>query len=67
MVFAFLSAGKGIGNILSGPLSEALVKRLDVQGIHMGYQSGYSSLIVFTGVTAFFGGCSFAAHRAGFL
>jgi hypothetical protein len=67
MVFAVLSAGKGVGNILSGPLSEALVRRVDLASIPRGYQSEYSGLIVFTGVTAFFGGCSFAARRAGFL
>lgn len=66
MVWACLSAGKGIGNLCSGPLSEAL--------LHAGnwsagaaYGSGYGALIVFTGVTALAGGWGYAAKRIGWL
>ncbi|KAF2102473.1 putative MFS monocarboxylate transporter [Rhizodiscina lignyota] len=67
MVFAFLGAGKGIGNIVSGPLSEALLKSASWRSAALGYGSGYGTLIIFTGVTAFFGGCSFVARRIGWL
>lgn len=67
MVFASLAAGKGIGNIASGPLSEALLRSASWENAALGYGSGYGTLIVFTGVTAVCGGCSFAARRAGWL
>ncbi|KAJ6007603.1 hypothetical protein N7540_011579 [Penicillium herquei] len=63
MVFACLAAGRGIGNIISGPLSEALVKGLPWEGqAGFGYGSGYGSLIVFTGVTGIVGGGSYVAR-----
>ncbi|KAJ5626742.1 hypothetical protein N7528_004169 [Penicillium herquei] len=63
MVFACLAAGRGIGNIISGPLSEALVKGLPWEGqAGFGYGSGYGSLIVFTGVTGVVGGGSYVAR-----
>lgn len=59
MVFAFLEAGRGVGNILSGPLSTALVKGYPWQGAVGGaYGSGYGILIVFTGFTTLLGGMS---------
>jgi MFS family permease len=68
MVFAFLALGRGVGNVVSGPLSEALVKDLPWQGeAFSGYGSGYGSLIAFTGVTALFGGGSFLWRRLGWL
>ncbi|KAJ5737575.1 uncharacterized protein N7483_002700 [Penicillium malachiteum] len=63
MVFACLAAGRGIGNIISGPLSEALIKGLPWEGqAGFGYGSGYGSLIVFTGVTGVVGGGSYVAR-----
>ncbi|KAM0119693.1 hypothetical protein ACP6JC_003661 [Aspergillus fumigatus] len=57
MVFAFLETGRGVGNVISGPLSEALLK---VGGWKAGafgaYGSEYGVLVVLTGVTAFLGG-----------
>ncbi|CAG8941417.1 unnamed protein product [Penicillium salamii] len=64
MVFASLSAGRGIGNLVSGPLSEALIKGMPWEGdAGYGYGSGYGSLIVFTGVTGLVGGGSYLARR----
>ncbi|KAJ5633147.1 hypothetical protein N7490_009486 [Penicillium lividum] len=64
MVFACLAAGRGIGNLVSGPLSEALVKGLPWKGnVAYGYGSGYGPLIVFTGVTGVVGGGSYLARR----
>ncbi|KFY93003.1 hypothetical protein V498_04620 [Pseudogymnoascus sp. VKM F-4517 (FW-2822)] len=66
MVFACLAAGRGIGNVASGPLSEILIRGMpwkDQGGF--AYGSGYGPLIVFTGVTAFFGGASVFGRRVG--
>ena len=64
MVFASLSAGRGVGNLVSGPLSEALIKGMPWEGdVKYGYGSGYGSLIVFTGVTGLVGGGSYLARR----
>ncbi|KAF6817192.1 major facilitator superfamily transporter [Colletotrichum sojae] len=68
MVFGMLAAGRGIGNVISGPLSEALIRGSPWkdEAAH-GYGSGYGTLIVFTGVTAFMGGASFLWKRIGWL
>lgn len=66
MVFACLSAGKGIGNLCSGPLSEALLHAGNWSA-GMAYGSGYGALITFTGVTALLGGWGYAAKRIGWL
>lgn len=56
MVFVLLAAGRGIGNVVSGPLSELLVKGRPWLGqAGAGYGSGYGPLIIFTGVSALFG------------
>ncbi|KAF2198740.1 putative MFS monocarboxylate transporter [Delitschia confertaspora ATCC 74209] len=68
IVFACLAAGRGIGNIASGPLSEALVKGFPWKGeAGFAYGSGFGTLIVFTGVTAVFGGASWIWRKAGVL
>lgn len=67
MVFAMLAAGKGVGNVASGPLSEALLNSPSWHNAKFGYGSMYGVLIVFTGATAFCGGCSFLARRVGWL
>lgn len=57
MVFAVLAAGRGIGNVVCGPVSEAL---LGLGGVgEMGlYKSEYGPLVVFTGVSAALSGIS---------
>ncbi|KAF5001598.1 hypothetical protein FGRMN_904 [Fusarium graminum] len=68
MVFGILSAGRGIGNIVSGPLSGALIKGMPWQGQAAGgYGTGYGSLIVFTGVTAVASGATFVFRRVGWM
>ncbi|KZL69050.1 major facilitator superfamily transporter [Colletotrichum incanum] len=68
MVFGMLAAGRGIGNVISGPLSEALIKGAPWKGeAGFGYGSGYGTLIVFTGVTALMGGASFVWKRVGWM
>lgn len=59
IVLGFLSAGRGIGNVVSGPLSDVLI-----QGSWRSmYGSGYGLLVVFTGLTAFLGGLSVVARQ----
>lgn len=67
MVFSWLSAGRGVGNVVSGPLSEVLLITGSGWKANAGYGSGYGGLIVFTGVTALMGGASWAWRRVGVL
>ncbi|KAJ3537975.1 hypothetical protein NM208_g6102 [Fusarium decemcellulare] len=68
LIWGFLVAGRGIGNIASGPLSEALIKGTPWRGQAAGgYGSGYGVLIAFTGVTAVIGGASFLWRRVGWM
>jgi predicted MFS family arabinose efflux permease len=64
-VFGLLSLGRGIGNVISGPLSEALLNqaKIAIDGSHIsGYQSGYRMLIIFTGITASLAMCGWAGR-----
>ncbi|KAJ6188997.1 hypothetical protein N7519_003905 [Penicillium mononematosum] len=64
MVFAPLAAGRGVGNLVSGPLSEGPIDGMPSEGdAGYGYGSGYGSLIAFTGVTGVVGGGSYIARR----
>lgn len=68
MVIGVLSTGRGIGNIVSGPLSQALVKGLPWQGKAFGgYGTGYGPLIAFTGATALISGATFVWRRLGWM
>lgn len=68
MVFGMLAAGRGVGNIISGPMSEALIEGMPWRGqAAAGYGSGYGTLITFTGVTAVIGGGSFVWKRLGWM
>jgi hypothetical protein len=63
-----ISAGRGVGAVVSGPLSEALLSGKPWQGdAGLGYGSGYGGLIVFTGVTATVGGVGFLGRRLGWV
>ena len=64
-VFGLLSLGRGIGNVISGPLSEALLNQAKIAAKDkhvLGYQSGYSMLIIFTGITASLAMCGWAGR-----
>lgn len=68
LVIGLLSAGRGIGAVVSGPLSEVLLKSRPWQGAtSLGYGSAYEGLIVFTGVTAAAGGVSFLGRVLGWM
>lgn len=59
LVFGLLAGGRGVGNVISGPLSTVLVEKGLMNGSTeglLGYETQYGWLIVFTGVTALLGG-----------
>jgi hypothetical protein len=63
LVFGLLAGGRGIGNVISGPLSTVLLQSGslgDSSGLsgNTGYETQYGTLILFTGITALFGGWS---------
>lgn len=62
VLMGVFAAGRGIGAVVSGPLSEVLLKR-SVGGV-AGFKSGYGALIVFTGASAFAGGVGWFANRS---
>ncbi|KAK8200790.1 hypothetical protein M8818_006106 [Zalaria obscura] len=65
LVFGFLAAGRGLGAVLSGPLSEALIdlNRGSDTGAQSEYGGPYGRLVVYAGCTAFCGGLSWAFRR----
>lgn len=68
ILMGLLSAGRGVGALVSGPLSEALLRLGPLVGKgSAAYGSGYGVLIVFTGVTTAVGGVSFLGKRMGWM
>ena len=68
LVFGLLAAGRGVGSVVSGPLSEALLSERPWVGEAVaGYGSGFGGLIVFTGVSAMLSGVSWVARRVGWI
>ncbi|KAH7135727.1 major facilitator superfamily domain-containing protein [Dendryphion nanum] len=57
-IFGLLAGGRGIGNVISGPLSVALLGGGGVGGgkVGGGYGGEYGWLILFTGITSVLGG-----------
>ncbi|KAJ5422311.1 Major facilitator superfamily domain general substrate transporter [Penicillium cf. griseofulvum] len=61
LIFGLLAGGRGIGNVISGPLSTVLLQSGslgDSSGGNTGYETQYGTLILFTGITAIFGAWS---------
>jgi MFS family permease len=58
LIFGLLAGGRGVGNVISGPLSTALIEKGSVGGSDTGYGTEYGALILFTGITAFLGAWS---------
>jgi MFS family permease len=53
-MLGLFSWGRGVGFVLSGPLSAALLNELPFKGdLKFGYGSGYGAMILFTGISAF--------------
>jgi MFS family permease len=66
VIFSFLAAGRGIGAVISGPLSEGLIasgKALQGQA-KFAYGTEYGTLVIFAGCTALAGGFSWFARKA---
>jgi hypothetical protein len=53
-MIGLLSAGRGLGNVVCGPISEILLKggRGSVERKELAYGSSYRLLVIFTGTTA---------------
>ncbi len=66
MVFAMLAAGRGIGNVACGPVSEALIRVGEVGKTGL-YASEYGPLVLFTGVSAALGGVSCFGRTLGWI
>ncbi|KAH8886183.1 MFS general substrate transporter [Thozetella sp. PMI_491] len=66
MIISLFTAGKGIGSLISGPLSGALVAS-DSWKLRVGfaYGSGYGYLMIFSGITASFAGVGWLGKRLG--
>ena len=68
LIFGLWAAGRGIGSVASGLLSEALVQRKPwMHEAALGYGSGYGTLIVFTGVSAVLGSTAWISRRLGWI
>lgn len=68
MVHGHLCVGRGVGNIISGPLSGSLIRGQPWQGkVIGGYGSGYGILILYTGLTGLVSGMSFLWRYANVL
>ncbi|KAF2704431.1 putative MFS monocarboxylate transporter [Pleomassaria siparia CBS 279.74] len=56
-IFGLLAGGRGIGNVISGPISVALVNEGGLGGRKgWGYGGTYGLVILFTGITSLLGG-----------
>ncbi|KAH7304262.1 major facilitator superfamily domain-containing protein [Stachybotrys elegans] len=67
MVQGHLCIGRGVGNIISGPLSDSLIRGMPWQGKTLGgFGSGYGPLILFTGLTGLMSGMNFVWKKLGF-
>lgn len=70
VVLGLLAAGRGVGSIACGPLSQALIQGnwpWVGKSSTLGYGTSFGGLIVFRGVTAAFGTLGFGARRLGFM
>ncbi|PPJ56763.1 hypothetical protein CBER1_09099 [Cercospora berteroae] len=67
LIFGLLAAGRGVGSIISGPLSGSLLKdgRSWNDNAASAYSSEYGTIIIFSGCTALLGGGSWFMRKAG--
>ncbi|KAF7520130.1 hypothetical protein G7054_g12867 [Neopestalotiopsis clavispora] len=60
MVHGHLCVGRGVGNVVSGPLSDVLVRGMPWKGKSVaGYGSGYGGLILYIGLTGLVSGINY--------
>ncbi|KAJ5511023.1 Major facilitator superfamily domain general substrate transporter [Penicillium expansum] len=63
IIFGVIAFGRGIGNVVSGPLSEAILGVDSWKGsAAAGYGSGYGLIILCTGLSCLLSGASVVAH-----
>ena len=68
LVFGFLSASRGVGSVVSGPMSESLLALGAWKGTAaLGYGTEYGSLIILTGLTAAVGALTWCVRWAGWM
>ncbi|KXT16971.1 hypothetical protein AC579_7391 [Pseudocercospora musae] len=69
LVFGLLAAGRGVGSIISGPLSEYLLASQHTwqDATPSAYSSQYGPIIIFSGTTALIGGLGWFVEKAGIL
>lgn len=68
MILGLLAAGRGIGSIVSGPLSQTLIKDVPWNATDIGgFRSEYGPLMIFTGLTAATSGIVILWRRLGWL
>lgn len=64
IIFSVIALGRGIGNVVSGPFSEALLSVDNWKGSAVGgYGSGYGLIILCTGISVLLSGVSIVAHH----
>nr|POF01325.1 hypothetical protein CFP56_21273 [Quercus suber] len=69
MLFGLLAAGRGVGAVISGPMSEVLLvagKRMQPTA-HFASGGQYNALIIFCGCTTLVGGGSWIVRRVGLI
>lgn len=63
MIFSIIAFGRGVGNVVSGPFSEALFTVDSWKGSAIeGYGSGYGLIILCAGISALLSGTCIVAH-----
>lgn len=70
LVLGLFTAGRGVGSIVCGPISEILMSAKwpwAGKSSAMGYGTNFGVLIVFTAITACFGAVGFGARKLGLL
>ncbi|KAI9712179.1 MAG: hypothetical protein M1828_001740 [Chrysothrix sp. TS-e1954] len=65
VLLGVFAAGRGVGNVVSGPVSEQLIGKPLSDSASFAYGTKYGALIVFTGVTAFISGIGWVARFVG--
>lgn len=67
LVFGLFAAGRGVGSIVSGPLSESLLESAKgfSDSASSAYGSQYGNIIIFAGTTAVAGGFGWFVRKAG--
>jgi predicted MFS family arabinose efflux permease len=63
IIFGLVAAGRGIGAVVSEPLSDRMMGSGHLEARIGGYGTGFAVLIIFTSVTALLGGVSWVGKK----